>query len=82
MDVSLQACMFGRPSHDIPKGLSQSVVSQPQVKEVNAAATGAAVVWWDNLPDRNGMSEPNELQTVGRTGVGHHRHTKHSTHFG
>lgn len=45
MDVSLQACMFGRPSHDIPKSFSQSVVSQPQVEDVGSAATGAPVVW-------------------------------------
>lgn len=48
MDVSLQACMFGRPSHDIPKSLSQSEVSQsvsqPQVEDVGSAATGAPVV--------------------------------------
>lgn len=41
--VSVQACMFSRASHDIPEGLSQSV-SEPQVEEVNAAATSAAVV--------------------------------------
>ncbi len=61
---------------------SQYSVSRPQVEEVNAAATGAAVKWGDNLPAWNGMSEANKLQTVGRTGLGHHGHTKDSTRFG
>lgn len=65
--MSLQACMFGRP-YDIPKGLSKSIGSQPQIEEVDAAATGAAVVCvGDNLPSYNGMSELSKLQTVGTT---------------
>lgn len=94
LDLPLQACMFGRP-HDIPKGLSPvgSQLRQPQIEEVNAAATGAAVACIrmvgvsdgggvDDLHGSNGMSEPSELQTAGRTGLGHHGHAKDSLHFG
>lgn len=81
LDMSVQACMFGRPSHDIPA--SQNAVSRPQVEEIVAAATCSAAVWGGTIsPGLNGMSEPDKLQTVGRTGLGQHGHTKDSTLLG
>ena len=67
--------------------ISQSVRTQLVDRRWRKSSQLPLVLLWCGgggtiSPGLNGMSEPDKLQTVGRTGLGQHGHTKDSTLFG